>query len=81
MVMPDQIMCAEPVQDEEIVMLRALMGNMSPYDPHFYLHDGMMVEVTWVANSGHPGDLVTKRKMPWSGAGSALDSEGDGGGD
>lgn len=40
-----------------------------------------MVEVTWVANSGHPGDLVTKRKMPWSGAGSALDSEGDGGGD
>ena len=41
----------------------------------------MMVEVTWVANSGHPGDLVTKRKMPWSGAGSALDSEGDGGGD
>jgi hypothetical protein len=30
MVMPDQILCAEPVQDEEIVMLRALMGNMSP---------------------------------------------------
>ena len=36
---------SEPIPDEEIGALQAFLTTVPPYDPHPYLHDGMMVEV------------------------------------
>ena len=52
----------EPIQDEEIAALRTLMTSVLPYDPHPYLHEGMVVEVIRGPLQGVRGILLRKEK-------------------
>lgn len=52
----------EPIPDEEIVALQTLMASVLPYDPHPYLHEGMMVEVVRGPLQGVKGILLRKGK-------------------
>ena len=54
--------CPEPIPDEEIAALRILMTTVLPYDPHPYLHEGMMVEVIRGPLQGVRGILLRKEK-------------------
>jgi transcription antitermination factor NusG len=51
----------EPIPDEEIA-LQTLMTSVLPYDPHPYLHEGMMVEVISGPLQGVRGILLRKEK-------------------
>ena len=51
----------EPIADEEIAGLRALMASVLPYDSHPYLHEGMMVEVVRGPLQGIRGILLRKK--------------------
>lgn len=53
---------AEPIPDEEIAALQTLMASVLPYDPHPYLHEGMMVEVVRGPLQGVKGMLLRKEK-------------------
>lgn len=52
----------EPIPDEEIDALKTLMTSVLPYDPHPYLHEGMMVEVVRGPLQGVRGLLLRKDK-------------------
>ncbi|MEQ1656402.1 MAG: UpxY family transcription antiterminator [Nitrospira sp.] len=52
----------EPIPDEEIEALKTLMTSVLPYDPHPYLHEGMMVEVVRGPLQGVHGILLRKEK-------------------
>lgn len=52
----------EPIPDEEIDALKTLMNSVLPYDPHPYLHEGMMVEVVRGPLQGVHGILLRKEK-------------------
>lgn len=52
----------EPIPDEEIDALKLLMDSVLPYDPHPYLHEGMMVEVVRGPLQGVHGILLRKDK-------------------
>ena len=52
----------EPIPDEEIESLKTLMSSVLPYDPHPYLHEGMIVEVVRGALQGVRGILLRKEK-------------------
>jgi len=52
----------EPIPDEEIEALKALMTSVLPYDPHPYLHEGMTVEVVRGPLKGVHGILLRKEK-------------------
>ena len=52
----------EPIPDEEIEALKTLMTSVLPYDPHPYLHEGMMVEVIRGPLRGVHGILLRKEK-------------------
>ena len=52
----------EPIADEEMAALRALMASVLPYDSHPYLHEGMMVEVIRGPLQGVRGILLRKEK-------------------
>ena len=52
----------EPIPDEEIAALQMLMTSVLPYDPHPYLHEGMMVEVIRGPLQGVRGILLRKEK-------------------
>ena len=52
----------EPIPDEEITALQTLMTSVLPYDPHPYLHEGMMVEVIRGPLHGIRGILLRKEK-------------------
>ena len=52
----------EPIPDEEIEALRTLMSSVLPYDPHPYLHEGMVVEVVRGPLRGVHGMLLRKEK-------------------
>lgn len=52
----------EPIPDEEIDALKTLMTSVLPYDPHPYLHEGMMVEVVRGPLQGVHGILLRKEK-------------------
>ena len=52
----------EPIPDEEIAAIQALMTSVLPYDPHPYLHEGMMVEVVRGPLQGVKGILLRKEK-------------------
>ena len=52
----------EPIPDEEIAALQTLMTSVLPYDPHPYLHEGMMVEVVRGPLKGVQGVLLRKEK-------------------
>jgi transcription antitermination factor NusG len=52
----------EPIPDEEIVAIKTLMTSVLPYDPHPYLHEGMMVEVIRGPLQGVRGILLRKEK-------------------
>ena len=52
----------EPIPDEEIDALKILMTSVLPYDPHPYLHEGMMVEVVRGPLQGVRGLLLRKDK-------------------
>lgn len=52
----------EPIPDEEILALQTLMASVLPYDPHPYLHEGMMVEVVRGPLQGVRGVLLRKEK-------------------
>ena len=52
----------EPIPDEEIAALQTLMTSVLPYDPHPYLHEGMMVEVIRGPLQGVRGILLRKEK-------------------
>jgi transcription antitermination factor NusG len=52
----------EPIPDEEIDALKALMASELRYDSHPYLHEGMMVEVVRGPLKGVRGLLVRKDK-------------------
>ena len=52
----------EPIPDEEIAALQTLMASVLPYDPHPYLHEGMMVEVVRGPLQGIRGILLRKEK-------------------
>jgi len=52
----------EPIPDEEIAALQRLMTSVLPYDPHPYLHEGMMVEVIRGPLQGVHGILLRKEK-------------------
>jgi transcription antitermination factor NusG len=52
----------EPIPDEEILALQTLMASVLPYDPHPYLHEGMMVEVVRGPLQGVRGILLRKEK-------------------
>ncbi len=54
--------CPEPIPDEEIAALKTLMTSVLPYDPHPYLHEGMMVEVIRGPLQGVHGILLRKEK-------------------
>jgi transcription antitermination factor NusG len=53
---------AEPIPDEEIGALKALMGSTLPYDAHPYLHEGMAVKVIRGPLEGVQGILLRKAK-------------------
>ncbi|MCS6896595.1 MAG: UpxY family transcription antiterminator [Nitrospira sp.] len=52
----------EPIPDSEIENLRTLMSSVLPYDPHPYLHEGMVVEVVRGPLRGVRGILLRKEK-------------------
>ena len=52
----------EPIPDVEIAALQTLMTSVLPYDPHPYLHEGMMVEVIRGPLQGVHGILLRKEK-------------------
>lgn len=52
----------EPIPDEEIAAIKTLMASVLPYDPHPYLHEGMMVEVVRGPLQGVHGILLRKEK-------------------
>ena len=52
----------EPIPDEEIEALKTLMTSVLPYDPHPYLHEGMLVEVVRGPLQGVHGILLRKEK-------------------
>jgi transcription antitermination factor NusG len=52
----------EPIPDAEIEALKTLMASVLPYDPHPYLHEGMMVEVVRGPLQGVHGILLRKEK-------------------
>lgn len=52
----------EPIPDEEIEAIKTLMTSVLPYDPHPYLHEGMMVEVVRGPLRGVHGILLRKEK-------------------
>lgn len=52
----------EPIPDEEIEALKTLMTSVLPYDPHPYLHEGMLVEVVRGPLQGAHGILLRKDK-------------------
>jgi transcription antitermination factor NusG len=52
----------EPIPEEEIHALKALMVTVLPYDPHPYLHEGMAVEVIRGPLQGVHGILLRKEK-------------------
>lgn len=52
----------EPIPDGEIENLKMLMSNVLPYDPHPYLHEGMVVEVVRGPLRGVRGVLLRKEK-------------------
>jgi len=52
----------EPIPEEEIEALKTLMTSVLPYDPHPYLHEGMMVEVVRGPLRGVHGILLRKEK-------------------
>ena len=52
----------EPIPDEEIEALKILMTSVLPYDPHPYLHEGMIVEVIRGPLKGAHGILLRKEK-------------------
>lgn len=52
----------EPIPDIEIAAIKTLMANVLPYDPHPYLHEGMMVEVVRGPLQGVQGMLLRKEK-------------------
>ncbi|PWT76728.1 MAG: hypothetical protein C5B60_03800 [Chloroflexi bacterium] len=52
----------EPIPDEEIAAIQTLMTSVLPYDPHPYLHEGMMVEVIKGPLQGVRGILLRKEK-------------------
>lgn len=52
----------EPIPDEEINALKALMTSVLPYDPHPYLHEGIVVEVVHGPLQGVHGILLRKEK-------------------
>jgi transcription antitermination factor NusG len=54
---------AEPVRDEEISALKALMASSLPYDTHPYLREGMAVEVIHGPLEGMRGVLIRKDKQ------------------
>jgi transcription antitermination factor NusG len=53
---------AEPIPDEEIGALKALMGSTLSYDAHPYLHEGMAVKVIRGPLEGVQGILLRKAK-------------------
>jgi transcription antitermination factor NusG len=52
----------EPIPDEEITAIQALMTSVLPYDSHPYLHEGMKVEVVRGPLQGVQGILLRKDK-------------------
>ena len=52
----------EAIPDEEIHAIKILMTSVLPYDPHPYLHEGMMVEVVRGPLQGVHGILLRKDK-------------------
>src|SRR5512134_2725919 len=52
----------EPIADDEIAAIRALMTSVLPYDPHPYLREGMQVEVVRGPLQGVRGILLRKEK-------------------
>lgn len=52
----------EPIPEDEIEALKRLMTSVLPYDPHPYLHEGMMVEVVRGPLKGVQGILLRKEK-------------------
>lgn len=52
----------EPIPDIEIEALKTLMTSVLPYDPHPYLHEGMLVEVVRGPLQGVHGILLRKEK-------------------
>jgi transcription antitermination factor NusG len=52
----------EPIPDEEISAIQALMTSVLPYDPHPYLLEGMKVEVIRGPLQGVQGILLRKDK-------------------
>jgi transcription antitermination factor NusG len=54
--------CTEPIPNDEIEALKALMVGILPYDPHPYLHEGMAVEVVRGLLEGVRGILLRKGK-------------------
>ena len=51
-----------PIPEEEIAAIKTLMASVLPYDPHPYLHEGMMVEVVRGPLQGLQGILLRKEK-------------------
>lgn len=54
--------CPEPIPEEEIAAIQALMNSVLPYDAHPYLHEGMTVEVVKGPLQGLRGILLRKEK-------------------
>ncbi|HEU4685236.1 MAG TPA: UpxY family transcription antiterminator [Nitrospira sp.] len=52
----------EPIPEDEIAALQKLMQTVLPYDPHPYLHEGMLVEVVRGPLAGVQGLLLRKEK-------------------
>lgn len=52
----------EPVPDDQIEAIRAMIESRMPYDPHPYLREGMRVQVQRGPLAGAEGVLVEKKK-------------------
>jgi transcription antitermination factor NusG len=52
----------EPVPEEQIEAIRAMIENRLPYDPHPYIKEGMMVRVKRGPLAGTEGVLIEKKK-------------------
>jgi transcription antitermination factor NusG len=52
----------EPIPEHEIAAIQTLMDSVLPYDPHPYLHQGMLVEVVRGPLQGVKGILLRKDK-------------------
>jgi transcription antitermination factor NusG len=53
---------SEAIPDDEVLAIKTLMTSVLPYDPHPYLHEGMMVEVIRGPLQGVHGILLRKEK-------------------